>query len=413
VKKALKVKKRKEKREKRRKRQKREKRRRKKRNNPVVNSTVRTYVRHFCCKYMTRNKNTTVAIILIILGITFAVPLIVYLSTIKVSSSSEKPLTYNEKVESIDMELSESETSFIENIGLYESDKEISRFDGLPLTENKDESPIGVIIENHGLSRDQQSGLGKASVVYETYAEGGITRFLAIYPYQSSDKIGPVRSMRPYFLDWALEHAHTIVHAGGSDAVMENIPTSGLIDIDEDELDDTYLYRDERYEKPHNLFTDMFAVRKSIEKTVNEWHPMPFQFSDDTDLDVSAKDITINFGEGYDTLFSYDPSTNKYIRYQRGSVHKDSLNNKPLSPSNIIIQITDMEIIDDIGRLDIRTKGSGKTLYFSKGQFNEGIWKSSYIGSTLFLDKNNVPIVVSPGQTWIIVIDSKNKVSID
>ena len=72
--------------------------------------------------------------------------------------------------------------------------------------------PLAVMIENHADSRPQ-SGLSRADVVYEAVAEGGISRFLAVFycgaaagsakPYD----VGPVRSARTYFLDWASEYA--------------------------------------------------------------------------------------------------------------------------------------------------------------------------------------------------------------
>ena len=55
--------------------------------------------------------------------------------------------------------------------------------------------PIAVVIENHPDARPQ-SGLNKADLVYETFAEGGITRFLAIFQTQEHKEIGPVRSAR-------------------------------------------------------------------------------------------------------------------------------------------------------------------------------------------------------------------------
>ena len=68
--------------------------------------------------------------------------------------------------------------------------------------ESANRHPLGIIIENHPDARPQ-SGLDKASIVYEAIAEGGITRFLAIYGTYQAEKIGPVRSARTYYIDWA------------------------------------------------------------------------------------------------------------------------------------------------------------------------------------------------------------------
>ena len=38
-----------------------------------------------------------------------------------------------------------------------------------------------------------------ASTVFETLAEGGVTRFMAVYLEHDARKVGPVRSTRMYF----------------------------------------------------------------------------------------------------------------------------------------------------------------------------------------------------------------------
>lgn len=79
--------------------------------------------------------------------------------------------------------------------------------------------PMGVMIENHEDSRPQ-SGLSSADIVYESVAEGGITRFMGIYYCEAAlgnVTLGPVRSARTYFLDWVSEYGGypIYVHVGG------------------------------------------------------------------------------------------------------------------------------------------------------------------------------------------------------
>ncbi|MFQ6847416.1 MAG: DUF3048 domain-containing protein, partial [Clostridium perfringens] len=68
-----------------------------------------------------------------------------------------------------------------------------------------DNIPFMCIIENSRAARPQ-SGLSEADIVYETMAEAGIPRFLAVFYENSPEVIGPVRSVRPYFLDISKEH---------------------------------------------------------------------------------------------------------------------------------------------------------------------------------------------------------------
>ena len=351
---------------------------------------------------------TTISILIILAGI-IAIPAIIYLQNTSLSKpiNSKLPISKENKNS---FTLDNKETSFLDKIGLFENDKKKSSFNGFYIPKNTEESPLAVIIENHGLAQPNQSGISLASIVYETYAEGGITRFMTIFPRETNDRIGPVRSLRPYFFDWALEHTSTIVHAGGSEKALENLYYSNLIDIDEDEMDKSKLFRDDSLEKPHNLFASLKDIRNTLPSPKNNWKKMPFQFSEQESDGKTANSINILFGNLYDANFEYDNSNKKYTRYQRGSKHIDQLNNKPLSPSNIIIQYTDMEVIDDIGRLDIRTSGTGKSRLFSQGKTIPGTWKKTLSGVTAFLDNSGVPFSLLPGQTWIIVIDNPTKI---
>ena len=79
--------------------------------------------------------------------------------------------------------------------------------------------PLFVMIENTPDARPQ-SGLSKADVVFEAVAEGGVTRFGALYycaaQYQDVT-LAPVRSARSYFVDWASGfNLPMYVHVGGA-----------------------------------------------------------------------------------------------------------------------------------------------------------------------------------------------------
>ncbi len=76
--------------------------------------------------------------------------------------------------------------------------------------------PLGVMIENHVDARPQ-SGLSSADVVYEAVAEGGITRFMALFWTVRDDiTVAPVRSARTYYLDWISEYDGLYAHVGGA-----------------------------------------------------------------------------------------------------------------------------------------------------------------------------------------------------
>ncbi|MBM2821184.1 MAG: hypothetical protein HW405_944, partial [Candidatus Berkelbacteria bacterium] len=89
--------------------------------------------------------------------------------------------------------------------------------------------PLAIIIENHPAARPQ-IGLDKASIIYEAITEGGITRFMAIYGPRDADKIGPVRSLRTFFLDWSHEYQAFLAHVGGNIDALDRVPQEGTLD---------------------------------------------------------------------------------------------------------------------------------------------------------------------------------------
>ncbi|MCK5472141.1 DUF3048 domain-containing protein, partial [Candidatus Gracilibacteria bacterium] len=141
--------------------------------------------------------------------------------------------------------------------------EKVSPLTGLPISKKSESQIIAVIIENHPASRLQMRGLNEAGIVFEALAEGGITRFLAIFDTSERERVGPVRSARPYFVEWAEEFGGAFVHAGGSEDALALLTRSNLLDFDED---GEIVYRDFRHLKPHNLFVNLEAIRAVLEK---------------------------------------------------------------------------------------------------------------------------------------------------
>ncbi|MBI5357803.1 DUF3048 domain-containing protein [Candidatus Saccharibacteria bacterium] len=107
---------------------------------------------------------------------------------------------------------------------------EPSRLTGLEIPVETNKRPVTAIqIENSPDARPQ-AGLRDAGVVFEAIAEGGITRFNAVFLEGQPDYIGPVRSIRPYYIDLFLPFDASIVHAGGSAEGLAKIRALGVKD---------------------------------------------------------------------------------------------------------------------------------------------------------------------------------------
>lgn len=290
----------------------------------------------------------------------------------------------------------------------------VSKLDGRAFPAEIKENLISVVIENHPGARPQMEGLEEANIVFEVLAEGGITRYLAVFDTTELDKVGPVRSARPYLVDWAEEFGGSFVHAGGSYEAIQKLRKSELFDIEEVEGSDV-VYRDFQFLVPHNLFVDLKKAKEEAIKPeiqMGKFEKSWFNFSEKIPASAeTVKQFSLDFSfPSYFVDYVFDPVSNSYSRLLGGSEHISASGEK-VKPTNIIVQFTEYWPIDEEGRLELRTTGTGIAWYFSGGKFWEGSWvKNSE--RTLFLDAENKPISLQPGQTFIEIIDSPEKIEI-
>lgn len=279
--------------------------------------------------------------------------------------------------------------------------------------------PVAVVIENHSDSRPQ-SGLTDADIVYETLAEGGITRFLAIFQTREPKAIGPVRSARPYFNFLAdLWHA-PLVHSGGSKRALSELSAGiyeHLFDVNEFYYG-TYFTRSSERTAPHNLFTTLTDIRKLLEsKNQTKWDPVKMWDTQSTPTDQLKTDvtkITVPFSPGsYSAKFEYDPNTNTYKRFTGSTELLDKNNLSIVSPKNVMILLTDIAPFpdDDLGTQKITLNSSGPCYLFHAGIFVQCKWQYQNEVHN-FINLDGSPLKLDPGQTWIAIFprDRQNEV---
>ncbi|HEY0827436.1 MAG TPA: DUF3048 domain-containing protein, partial [Bacilli bacterium] len=186
--------------------------------------------------------------------------------------------------------------------------------------------PVMVMVENQAKARPQ-TGLDEADLVYEILAEGDITRFVTIFQSKSPKAIGPVRSIRPYFIEIGDALDALIVHAGYSPEAIKMINSRKLPHFDEIYGDGAYYWRDKIRKPPHNLYTSIELIRKGADnrKISNEWNgsglvflPKDYVFSG-----LPVRKVTVNYIQGYQVYYEYDEITKMYKRFMAGLAHKD------------------------------------------------------------------------------------------
>ncbi len=278
---------------------------------------------------------------------------------------------------------------------------------------------IGVMIENLYPDARPQSGLGAAGIVYEALAEGGITRFLAIFQEPLPPTMGPVRSLRPYYLDWGLEHDIPVAHAGGSQPALAEILPLGMKDINALVYDGSYFFRTTDRVAPHNLYTNAANLAALDQKlgyaTAPDFKPWPWK-NDSPVQNPPHTDIHINFSYGaYNDEYKYDATTNTYARFMGGSPHIDRNTGKQIYVKNVIVQMVNASYstqADGKPETNLQIVGSGTCYVFEDGTVIQGTWsKANDHAQTVFNDANGNPIALNRGNTWVSVVPNGNSVS--
>ncbi|HET6747421.1 MAG TPA: DUF3048 domain-containing protein [Candidatus Saccharimonadales bacterium] len=263
-----------------------------------------------------------------------------------------------------------------------------------------------IMIENSPDARPQ-SGLKQAGVVYEAIAEGGITRFLTLHQEDKPQVIGPVRSLRMYYVDWLAPYNASVAHVGGSAAALAEIRNGKYRDIDQFFNGGSYWRATDRY-APHNVYTS-FAKLDAL-NAAKGYTSSTFTGFPRADGKPAAKPtasvVTINFsGALYNTAYGYDPGTNSYYRSVGGKQHMDREEGQ-IHPSVVIAMKVNMhKVFEDGYREDINANSTGQANLFQNGTMQEVTWsKPSRESQITFKDENGKEVPLVRGQTWITAV---------
>lgn len=272
----------------------------------------------------------------------------------------------------------------------------------------------GIMIENSPDARPQ-SGLKDAEIVYEAIAEGGITRFLALYQQHRPEIIGPVRSIRLYYIDWLTPYDASIAHIGGSAAALQLVRSGGYRDIDQF-FNAAYYRRATDRAAPHNVYTSFSKLNElNASKGYNVSAPRTFERADDEAAppqDGTQINLKIS-GPLYDSSYAYDPATKLYARSQAGAPHADREAGQIQAKVVIALRVNMQRVMEDGYRESIATSGSGEATIFQNGHAIKATWSKDDRASQLrFTDAAGQPIKLARGTTWISAIPvSGGKVS--
>ncbi len=300
-----------------------------------------------------------------------------------------------------------------------------------------------------------QAGLNSAKIVFEAIAEAGITRFAAIFQNPPA-AVGPIRSLRTYYLSWDTPFDCTVVHAGGELGAIEMLHAGGYKELDES---NEYMWRTAATYQLNRLWNNLFtsgdllasynnsksylssdiksfprlsptsAEQDRINRQVAEKLKIDTPATASTDTlapKVTHIDIQFGYMPNFNPVYDYDAETNTYKRsYETGAPHtvydcagqssgiipESVCSEVQLNPSVVIVIKVQESLASDNYHEQISTLGAGDAYIFQNGDVIAGTWeKASHDAQIIFRDSEGNEIPLVPGQTWISAIPSQNSV---
>ena len=312
-----------------------------------------------------------------------------------------------------DKEANNNETE-ISKVEETKKEKDVQIFKG-------NERPIAVMIDNHSEAWPQ-AGLNKAYMVYEIVVEGGETRLMALFKGQDLDKIGPVRSARHYFIDYAMENDAIYVHFGQSPQAQSDIKKYSINDINGIAEDGTTFWRVKDKSAPHNAVTNtekllQSAKNKKFRTTSKEKSVLDYS-AEEINLEngIDAIEITIPHSDLQTVKYKYNEDSKKYVRYARGKEQIDWETKETVETKNIIITFCDNYTLSDAenkGRQGLKNIGTFDGYYITNGKaIKIKCTKNARDEKTVYRDLQGNEIKVNDGNTFVNICPTNAKVQI-
>jgi Protein of unknown function (DUF3048) N-terminal domain/Protein of unknown function (DUF3048) C-terminal domain len=300
----------------------------------------------------------------------------------------------------------------------------IAPLDGMKADASKaDRLPLAIMIDDNIPARPQ-SGFDKASIVYQAPADGGEDRYMLVFQEQDAPDIGPVRSGRPYFVNWAAEYRAGFGHYGGDVKTLAYIPTingSLIYDLDALRASGSAYHRIKTRVAPHNGYTNTAALYKTAaahdypSAMVDGLGVRPFADDLPASQRPSGGSIRIPYNTGV-TSYTYDPGANQYLRSVAGRPQYDALDGSRVTARNVVVLYMALSIDPQSERGYARPVlaqiGSGKAIVFRDGKAFVGTWRKKDAGDlTRFYDASGNEITLVRGRIFIQVVPTGTNVT--
>jgi len=274
---------------------------------------------------------------------------------------------------------------------------------------------LAVVIDNHPLSRPQ-AGLTRACLVFEFPVEGGMTRFLAMYLCREAPVLLPIRSLRPYFLDWAAELDAVLAYCGGTAEALRDLTRLGIAGLDEVGRGQAYFERRPGRPAPHDLESGTPRLRQAMTDfgLAYEAGRRPsglFRFAPVSGSSGEpARNLRVTYSRLSAVEYRYDETTGYYRRFQNEVAHTCALD-PSLQVSARTVLVVEVEartrrVPDGVeGYLELDLVGDGGARAFSRGMVSELRWtKPDRTGPPTFTPADGSDLLLEPGPVWVQIV---------
>ena len=271
---------------------------------------------------------------------------------------------------------------------------------------------LAVVIDNVG-EAIPQAGLNDAMIVYEAIVEGGLTRLLAVFKDPQVETIGPARSARPYFIDYALENDSIFAHYGGSPKALNEVEQLDMDNINGIEVSNKIYWRTNKKSAPHNAMLSVkeawnFVESKNYRQTTSKRNVLNY-VTTEVELEEGQSGTTVTIPYPKDKVqFQYNEQNKNYERYVNGSPRKDFTTGETLTTKNIIITFANNYTTSEengYGRQAIENIGSLDGYYITNGKaIKIKCEKTQRSSATVYKDLEGNEIEVNDGNTYIQIV---------
>jgi hypothetical protein len=281
-------------------------------------------------------------------------------------------------------------------------------------------TPVMVVKLDNTPSAQPHRGLTKADIVYVEPVEWGLTRLAAVFSTQMPGTVGPVRSARVSDIElFAPLGDIAFVYSGAQRRLQPKLAAAGWTQVSQD-VNSPGFSRERgtgRY-APYNLMADpqevlatsgATAVSQDIGWVFDEAPP---------EGGKQATRVTARW-PSMSVQFRWNAKKDLYDVWMNGRQARDTDKPGVQRASTVIVQYVkevDSGFGDKFGGrtpLTILT-GTGKGLLLRDGVSQRITWEKPYSEApTAYTDLDGNPVVLDPGQVWILLKDRTSKVTIE